>query len=193
VKPRNFCSILLVCVLSCSWLQGPGQMDPRLQVLYSHFVGVWVGTYYGYREPKIVTSPVRVVITIDAKRERLRWEYTYGTKGQKSYDHLVRFMAIDPAKSWVTINQAGSEWTYKAGDLKELLDTGYGIFHFAGAEFQFSSGSDVVSLGTYEIKEDSLYYCWAETSNRVDFSTRAEWKLTRESAANGPADAKPSP
>ena len=192
MKPRNFCSILLLCILSCSWLQGRGQLDPRLQVLNSHFVGVWVGTNYDYTKPKIVTNPVRIAITNDPKKGRLRLEYTYGTKGQKSYDHLVRFMVIDPAKSTVTLYWEGDKKeASKAGGLKELLDAGYGIFQFSYTDVM--NGSNVISLATFEIKEDSLYYCWEESKNGVDFSRTGEWRLTRESAANGPADVKPSP
>ena len=55
------------------------------------------------------------------------------------------------------------------------------------------NGSNVISLATFEIKEDSLYYCWEKSKNGVDFSRTGEWRLTRESAANGPADVKPSP
>ena len=98
-------------------------MDPRLQALNSHFAGVWVGTNYDYTKPKIVTNPVRIAITNDPQKGRLRLEYTYGTKGQKSYDHLVRFMVIDPAKSTVTLYWEGNKKeASKAGGLKELLE-----------------------------------------------------------------------
>ena len=192
MRPRNFCSILLLCVLSCSWLRGWGQLDPRLQVLNSHFVGVWVGTDNMYTDPKTTAVPVRIVITDDPKKGRLRMEYTYGAKGEKSYDHLVSFMVIDPTKSTVTRSfEGGGTAVYKAGGLKELLDIGYGIFQFSFVDSE--NGSNVIHLATFEIKEDSLYYCWEESKNGVDFSRTAEWKLTRESAANGPADVKPSP
>ena len=119
-------------------------------------------------------------------------EYTYGAKGEKSYVHLVSFMVIDPAKSTVTLYWEGDKKeASKAGGLKELLDAGYGIFQFSYTDVM--NGSNVISLATFEIKEDSLYYCWEESKNGVDFSRTAEWKLTRESAANGPADVKPSP
>ena len=167
-------------------------MDPRLQALNSHFVGVWVGTDHDFTDAKMPNISVRIAITDDPKKGRLRMEYTYGAKGEKSYDHLVSFMVIDPTKSTVTRSfEGGGTAVYKAGGLKELLDAGYGIFQFSFVDSE--NGSNVIHLATFEIKEDSLYYCWEESKNGVDFSRTAEWKLTRESAANGPADVKPSP
>ena len=166
-------------------------MDPRLQVLNSHFVGVWAGTNVAYNSPT-VTVPVRIVVTNDSKKGRLRLEYIYGTKGQKSYDHAVRFMVIDPASSRVTLNwRHNSDEVYKAVGLEEVLNAGYGSFGFFGAVQV--NGLKVLYRQMLELTADSFYYCWEKTSDGVDYSKTGEWTLTRESGANTSAGTKPGP
>ncbi|HEX9199218.1 MAG TPA: hypothetical protein VF865_06640 [Acidobacteriaceae bacterium] len=139
----------------------------------------------------MVTTPVRVAITNDPKKGRLRLEYTYGTKGQKSYDHSVRFMVIDPAKSTVTLNwQHDSKEIYTAKGLDKILDAGYGDFGFYGS--QSEHGLNVNYRATFELSADRLFYCWEKSNNGVDFSMNGEWTLSRESGANGTAGVSPN-
>jgi len=180
MKPQILCSFVLLCFVSCSWLQGHGQIDPRLQTVNLHFVGVWVGKNDAYIKSPTVTTPVRIAITNDPKKGRLRLEYTYGTKGQKSYDHSVRFIVIDPIKSTVTLNwQHNSKEVYKAAGLEKFLDAGYGDFGFSGT--QTENGLNVIYRATFELNADDLYYRWEKSTNGVDFSITGEWTLSRES------------
>ena len=181
MKQYPFRSLLLLYILCCSWLQGQGQANQQLRVLNSHFTGVWVGTHYDFS--KLKTTPVRLEITENPKNGVLRLEYVYGTKGQNSYSHIVRFMAIEPDKSAVTLRwEHESKDRYHADGLDKVLSAGYGDITLSPA--QSVNGENLFYRATFHLSPERLTYFWEKSADNVTFVKTAEWTLTREVTPN---------
>ena len=169
-----------ICLLSAlllggTLLQSQTQTDQQLHGLYSHFAGTWIGKHEDYTKTPTLETPLRIEIREDTKKRNLRLEYFYGTKGQKSYDHLVRFMSIDPSASIVTLNwNHDSKEHYKAEPLSELLSQGYGDLKFSGTLL------GTLYRGSFHLSPDHLSYFWEKSADSTHFYKTADWTLTRE-------------
>lgn len=171
----------IFCLLSGVSSKATGQVDAQLLTLNSHFAGVWVGTSDNYVKMPMVTRPVRIEIKDNPKKRELRLEYWYGIKGQKTYEHLVRYMTIHPAKSSVDLAwQYESTEHFQARGLDGVLGTGYGDFTLANT-FHADAG-DVTYRCVFHIEADRFTYKWATSNDGVKFYKEAEWILTREGA-----------
>lgn len=174
---------LVLCLIAGMCLHANGQVEVQLQALDSHFAGVWVGTNHDYTKIPMVTNHVRIVIKDNPKKGELRFEYTYGTKGQKGYEHLVRFLAIKPERSMVDFNwQHDPKEHCKAVGLDEVLGTGYGEFRCSYSVR--TDRKDVWYRGIFRIEPDQFTYSWDKGDNQVDYVKSGEWTLTRESTAS---------
>ena len=165
-------------------LKGSGQVNAQLQAVDSHFAGAWVGMNHDYTKTPMVSNPVRIEIRDNPKKGELRLEYTYWIKGQKGYDHLVRFMAIKPARSTVEFNwQHESKESYTVSGLDALLNTGFGEFTCAGTVH--TSGKDIAYRCVFHIEVDRFNYSWEKSDDGVTFSKSGDWTLKRESLQVG--------
>jgi hypothetical protein len=124
----------------------------------------------------MVTTPVRLEIKDDPKKGILRIDYTYGIKGQKSYEHLVRFMAINPSKGTVTLNwQYEAKEAYDTAGLDKLLNAGYGDLEISDAGYH----------AIFRLAPDRFSYFWEKSDENGEYSKTGEWTMTRASGASG--------
>lgn len=182
VRISNFVrSIAILCLFAGLCPKGHGQADVQLQTVDSHFEGTWVGTNHDYTKTPIVSNPVRIEVKENPKKRELRFEYTYGTKGQKGYDRFVRFMAIKPAQSTVEFHwQHESIERYQVSGLDGVLSTGYGEFTCMG-----TAQTDVEHRpyrGVFHIEANQFTFSWEKSGDGASFIKTGDWVLTRESA-----------
>lgn len=172
-------AVVVLCLSAGLCLKGHGQVDAQLQVVDSHFAGVWVGTNHSYTKSAMVSTPVKIEIRDNPKKRELRLEYTYGTKGQKGYDHLVRFLAIKPAESRVDLHwQHDLVEHYQATGLDGVLNTGYGEIACAGKFY--APEKDVLYRFVFHIEADRFTYSWEKSDDGVKFVKTGDWDLMRE-------------
>ena len=127
----------------------------------------------------MVANQVKIEIRENPKKRELRLEYTYGTKGQKGYDHLVRFMAIKPAQSMLDLHwQHNSVEHYQASGLDQVLSTGYGEFTCTGKVR--IDGKDLLYRCIFHIEADRFSYSWGKSDDGITFLKSGDWTLTRE-------------
>lgn len=180
LKVSNFVRAVTVLGLFAGLcVKSQGQLDAQLQALDSHLAGAWVGTNYDYTKTPMVSNPVRIEIKENPKKRELRLEYTYGTKGQQGYDHLVRFIAIKPAQSIIEFHwQHKSLERYQVSGLDGVLSTGYGDFTCAGTVH--TDGIDLPYRCVFHIEAEHFSYSWEKSEDGVTFSKTGQWVLTRE-------------
>ena len=178
-------AIAALCLIAGLCQKGYGQIDAQLQAVDAHFAGAWVGTNHDYTQTPMVSNAVRIEIKENPKKRELRLEYTYGTKGQKGYDHWVRFMAIKPEQSTIEFHwQHKPLEHYQASGLDGVLRTGYGEFTCTG-----TVRTDVEHRPyrcIFHIETDRLSFLWEKSDDGVTFSKTGDWILTREPASVGP-------
>ena len=174
-----------LCMVGGLAVRGYGQANAPLGLVDTHFAGMWVGTNHDYTKVPMVANPVRIEIRDDPKKHELRMDYTYGIKGQRGYDHRVRFLSIEPATSTVEFHwQHRPTERYLAAGLDEVLRTGYGVFTCAG--MVYSKYRIVPYRGMFDIEADRFTYSWEKSDDGVTFAKTGEWVLTRESAETSP-------
>ncbi len=150
--------------------------------IYAHFVGTWVGTDRYLKDGAEVTEHLRIQITEESKKRRLRLSYTYGEPGQKSTDHLTRFFTLDTLKGEMNLHWSDEPSNkYQATGLDEFARTGYGLFTVTKAIKL--NGLPVISRGTFHLDADHFNYGWDESVNGKPFVVISTFKLSRETAA----------
>jgi hypothetical protein len=171
--------VLLSAGLLIGTANSKSQTDPALQVVYSHFIGTWSGTD-DYRSNRgMVTVPVAITISETKNQKALKLDYVYSKKGEKDYQHLVRFMAIDPVKGTVTLNwEHDDKEHYKTTGLDEFMKTGYGTFGFSIVMLP-ENGVTIVDSCTLQLTANTLSYTWGESWNEPTSQTTGAWKLSR--------------
>lgn len=173
-------AVVILCSLASFGLKVNAQVDAQLQTLDSHIAGVWVGTNHDYTKTPMITTALRLEIADNPKKSELRLVYTYGIKGQKGYDHSVRFMSIKPATSLIELHwQHEIVGRYKANGLTEVLNAGYGKFTFGGTIN--TVGTDRIYVCIFHLEPNSLIYLWEKSDDGVTFYKTGDWTLNRES------------
>jgi len=59
-------------------------VDPKVQVLYDHFVGTWAGTDVYVKDDATIKIAVIIVITKTKNQDGLQLEYTYSEKASRA-------------------------------------------------------------------------------------------------------------
>ena len=182
---------LVVVLLSAGLLIGTAnskaQTDPALQVVYSHFIGTWSGTDEYRSDRGMITVPVAITIIETKNQKALKLDYVYSQKGKKDYQHLIRFMILDPVNGTVTLNwEHDSKEHYKATGLDEFMKTGYGTFGFS-IETLSENGGPIVNSCTFQLTANTLSYTWGESWNPPTNLTTGSWKLSRVLPAQLPS------
>lgn len=148
--------------------------------LYKNFVGTWVGTCCDFPGSKDPVLPVQIVITVEKNGETMRWEYTYGTKGQKGFDRDTRFVALDPARSVITLQWKHTEKeSYRARGLDQFAQTGLGTISGANLDPKQRLVYHVI----FDLEPASFTYKWLTTSDGKSYTLMGLFKLARVGTA----------
>ena len=184
------CSLLLVLPV-LAW-SAPSQQatDPRLHAIYSNFVGDWEGQHQDFTKQPVVVLTLKVSVREEPQKGRLRFDYFYGTKGTKSYEHSVRFMKIDPDKGTVLFNWADDDHPqpYPAEHLADVLPTGRGEFqiHFIVPE----DGRPTAYRASFHLTDNQLDYSWEKSLDGTAFSQTSRISLRKIADSNSLPTAK---
>jgi len=172
-------SIILFAFLSVgSPVRGQTGTPPVPADIYKSFVGTWIGTCCDFPGSKWGLSPVRLTITVDKDGKVMRWDYRYGTKGQKNFEEQSKFVALDPEKEKMTIKWHERD-SYRTVGLGRVAQNGFGQFS-ANA---FDGVSKTFFEGTYEIEPTKLSYQWGSTPDKKNYTMGGWFLLTREAVA----------
>jgi hypothetical protein len=159
-----------------------GQSNAPLSApdIYKNFVGTWVGTCCDFSGSKFPVSPVRLVITIEKNGQSMRWDYTYGTKGQKGFESKTRFVTLAPTKGEMILQWKRSDKdTYKTQGLDQFALTGFG--RFSGSELDPTMRA--VDHGIFDLESMSFTYKWLTTSDGKNYTLTGLFKFTRETGS----------
>jgi hypothetical protein len=168
----------IVAVLSVR-VHAEKHIDPRLEVVYAHFVGNWQGTDDFVEDGKAVHIPVRISITVEPKHGAgLRMEYTYSEKGDSHYVHKARHMTLFPEKSKATFWWDGDDFPghFDLSGFEDFLAKGYGTLTLIDSTKQADGSQEkcVLHLGPEE-----LWYIWQQTRGGSDSPPRSAFNLSR--------------
>jgi hypothetical protein len=178
----NVSSIISILMLVASGLADASSpkvpVDPAIQAAYDHFVGEWSGTDVYRSDHGMITIPVTIAITETKDKKSLRFDYSYGHKGEKDYSEQIRFLVLDPAKGEVTLNwQHDSKEHYTARELDEFVKTGYGALEFSNSEKM--NGITMAFRCALTLTQDTLSYFWEESRNGAPFQVTGTFRFVR--------------
>jgi len=122
---------------------------------------------------------MQIVITIEKNGQAMRWEYTYGIKGQKGFDRATRFVALAPAKGEITMQWKYQEkQSYKASGLDQFAETAFGTF----SGTYLDKDQRLAYHGIFDLEPTSFTYKWLTTADGKNYRMYGLIKLTREGA-----------
>lgn len=172
-------SVLLLFVVAGGVIAQAPAPSPELAL--SHFVGTWTGVGQNFTATPTETVPLTVVVTQEthSKHPALHMEYTYGTKGTKTYDHITRYLWFDPAKSQVVFEwkHAGKD-VFEARGLETFFASGYGSFTVANVVLE--ARGDAYYHGLFMLGPQTWTYSWERSTDGKVFTKRSDWTLTRQ-------------
>jgi hypothetical protein len=181
-------ALVVLTVGSVGLAQAPASGAVATPVdIYAKFVGTWVGSSRFWRDGAEQTEHLKIEITEEKPKHRLRLVYTYGQPGEKGFDHRTRFITLDPAKGEMTSYFVGDTRTkhkpLQAVGLAEFAKDGYGNFTMS-EESVDPDGRRVASRCTFVLDADVFGYLWAQSVDGGPFAPYSVIKLKREDATS---------
>jgi hypothetical protein len=152
--------------------------------IYANFVGSWVGTSRYAKNGVEAREHIKLEITEETKKRRLRLEYTYGEKGEQGYERQTRFITLNPLKEEMTSIFTGDDRTpaYHTEGLDEFAKTGYGKFIVIN-QTKDASGLPTLFRCTYDLGADHFNYDWWQSVDGQTFRLYSVFRFIREGSA----------
>lgn len=185
---RSVCKSLLKRVCFCSLIFcgvfAFGQVTTKPPTdIYTGFVGTWTGLGEYDMKGVHVTQPITISITETNKRDALKCEYVYGTKGKKYFSRDTRVIAFDSVRSMMK-----SHWKGKSSDVYQLegfqafAATGFGTF--TAVAHELDQGRPAVFVGVFHLDRGSFTYKWDKSFDGKTFVPYGKFTLTRAISPN---------
>ncbi len=170
-------TIALVMLLHIPTSAASAQTSPAPNI-YANFLGTWSGTQRAFKPGQEGTHALELKIAQDGKKNRLRFDYTYGKHGDKEFSRTRRFVEINPDKSELILQwQGDSADHYKILDLSEFVRRGLGTF---SASMAWKEGrARHFSQFTLSLEPDSLQWQWEESPNGLNYEPLSLFTLKR--------------
>src|SRR5260370_29750359 len=77
--------------------------------IYKNFVGRWTGYHEGTEKGTPVRISLEIVVTEEKNGKSMRFDYTYGTKGEKDFERLTRYVELQPASAAMSLRDNAEE------------------------------------------------------------------------------------
>jgi hypothetical protein len=176
MKRHLFHYAALASVLLCTVCQA--QTAPSLSIadLYKNFAGSWTGMCCDFSGSKFPPTPVRLVVTIEKSGRAMRWETTYGVRGQSTYDHATKVVVLNPAKNEISYDAM----LFRSPDLADFAQKGFGSFSASALEPE----SRQVRRGTFELSPSTLTVRWETAPNGQHYKLEGLFSYRRDTTAD---------
>jgi hypothetical protein len=169
-------SILIFAVLATSsFLRAQDKATPPLsQSIYRNFVGSWEGARAWSENGNLKRGLVKIVITEEPKKNRMRLDYVYGN--DTGTETRVRFMQLDPARKSMKMHYKGqAEDRFDVKGLEQFAQTGLGDF---GACHFFPNKQ--IECMRVHLEADKFNYEWADSTDGQTYVTMSHFSLKRK-------------
>jgi hypothetical protein len=124
--------------------------------IYANFLGVLVGTGSYMKDDVRVTVPLQITITETKKKDAIRCDYIWSTKGHRDYALRTKVLTLLPATSEILQQWEGEdERRYNAKGLDEFSQIGFGTFT---AVSRFVYSGQMMTRSTFQLQKDSFKY-----------------------------------
>jgi hypothetical protein len=146
--------------------------------IYAGFVGTWTGLGEYDMKGTHVAQPITISITETKKRDALKCEYVYGTKGKKYFSRDTRVIVFDRVRSVMK-----SHWKGKSSDVYQLekfqafAATGLGTF--TAVAHELDQGRPAVFVGLFHLERNNFSYKWDKSFDGKTFVPYGSFTLTR--------------
>jgi hypothetical protein len=141
---------------------------------YKNFVGQWSGRILVNHDKMPAT--VKITVTEEKNGRGMRWDYVFGSEGEKGYETDSKMIVLNPAKEQLMMHFKGHpEQTYLTLGLGRVIQDGFGQFSASDC-----SPDRHCSICVFDLRQASLSYQWKTTSDGKTFEIYSEFVLTRD-------------
>jgi hypothetical protein len=174
----------LVLILLCYSLRSRCQItnDHPTADLYKNFLGHWTGYNESAQKGSVVHTSLDLVVTEEKNGKSMRFDYTYGKKGEKDFERLTRYVELRPTDAVMILRWKGEEkMTYKTDGLERFAQDGFG--RFTAEQQRFLSQQKVFDRGTFELQQKTFFYKWERSTDGLHYAVTGVFALARETSA----------
>jgi hypothetical protein len=140
---------------------------------YKNFVGQWFGKILIDRDN--LPQTVQMTVTEEKNGHGMRWDYVFGTDGQKGFKRATKTIVLKPAEEKAEMHFLGSpKQIYLTLGLHDFAQNGAGQFSASDC-----STRGRCSICTFDLERSSLSYQWKTTNDGKRFDVYSEFVFTR--------------
>jgi hypothetical protein len=154
-------------------------------------VGHWIGYNESVQKGAVVHTSLDLVVTEEKNGKSMRFDYTYGKKGEKDFKRLTRYVELRPTDAVVILRWKGEEkMSYNTDGLERFAQDGFG--RFTAEQQRFLNQQKVFYRGTFELQPKTFFYKWECSDDGMHYAVTGVFSLARETNAtpttNGSGD-----
>jgi len=149
---------------------------------YKNFVGHWIGYNESVQKGAVVHTVLDLVVTEEKNGKSMRFEYTYGRKGEKDFEQITRYVELRPTDAVMILRWKGEEkMSYKTDGLERFAQDGFG--RFTAEQQRFLNQQKVFDRGTFELQAKTFFYKWERSADGLHYAVTGVFSLARETNA----------
>jgi hypothetical protein len=149
--------------------------------IYKNFSGRWIGYNESTGKSAQVRIPLEIVITEEKNGKSMRFDYTYGRKGEKDFERITRYVELQPADAVMSLRDKGQEkMTYRTDGLDQFAKAGLG--RFTAQQQRLLNLQKDFLRGTFELQEKTFFYQWERSADGVHYTITGVNSLTRDTS-----------